>query len=189
MELVTEKNKILKEVCDPFDFENPIVEPKELITNMQAIRQEKAGLGLAAPQVGINSRVLVIGLSDMTVEGAEDYAKAFFNPQIFWDQTANAYPDNELNYMVEGCLSFPELFLKIKRPNHIIMEWYTEEGKQEVSEFSGMTSRILQHEIDHLNGITFDTKTSLYHLQQAKRKVKARLRARKRFELIKKRGY
>ena len=69
------------------------------------------------------------------------------------------------------------------------MEWYTEEGKQEVSEFSGMTSRILQHEIDHLNGITFDTKTSLYHLQQAKRKVKARLRARKRFELIKKRGY
>jgi|TARA_B100000959_G_C14950513_1_gene611693 peptide deformylase len=189
MKLVTEKNQILKEVCAPFDFENPIVDQEELITNLQAVRQEKAGLGLSAPQLGINSRVFVIGLSDMTVEGAEDYAKAFFNPQIFWDQTTNTYPDNELTYMVEGCLSYPGMFLKIKRPNHIIMEWYTEEGEREVDEFSGMTSRILQHEIDHLNGVTFDKKASTYHLQQARRKLKAQLRARKRFELIKKRGY
>ena len=73
MKLVAENNPILTKKCELFDFENPVMDPYELSEGLQKIRKEGAGVGLAAPQVGLNTQVLVIGMGDFETEGAEDY--------------------------------------------------------------------------------------------------------------------
>ena len=135
--------------CKPFNFDEPVMDPYELSNELHKIRKEGGGIGLAAPQVGINTQVLVIGMGNFQTEGAEDYNQVFFNPNIL------SYEAGEKTYMLEGCLSYPRLFVKVKRPQNMTMEWWTEEGTRCEEEFVGITSRILQHEVDHLNGITF----------------------------------
>ena len=96
-----------------------------------------------------------------------------FNPKIITQS------DTEV-VIEEGCLSYPGLFLKVKRPENITMEWYTEEGSRCEERFIGMTSRILQHEVDHLNGITFLKRAASYHLQKAQKDRKIQERRRKK---------
>ena len=173
MKLVNEFDPILKQKCEPFDFENPIMDPYELSDELQKIRKEGSGVGLAAPQVGLNTQVLVIGMGNMETEGAEDYNQVFFNPTII-------DTDGPEVYMLEGCLSFPGLFMKIKRPESITLEWHTEEDTVCKEKIGGITARILQHEIDHLNGLTFNTKADRYHLMKAQKDRKLQKRYRKR---------
>ena len=71
--------------------------------------------------------------------------------------------------MIEGCLSYPGLFVKVKRPTEIVLKWETEEGSECEEKFIGMTSRILQHEIDHLNGIIFLQRANRFHLEKAQK--------------------
>jgi len=173
MELVKETHEILKKELQPFDFENPIKDPKELVEQMHRVRRKDGGIGLAANQVGVDTRVLVIGMGDFTIDGVDDFAKAFFNPVI------TKY-SNEKEYMIEGCLSFPGLFVKVKRPKDIEIEYYDEEGVKWLDHLSGMTSRILQHEIDHLDGITFLQRANPHHLEKAKKDRKLSNRYRER---------
>ena len=175
MKLVEENNPILTKKCELFDFENPVMDPYELSDGLQEIRRVDGGVGLAAPQVGIDTQVFVIGMGNFQKEGTEDYNQVFFNPVIrsFGEET---------ELMIEGCLSFPGLFIKIKRPKDIELEWYTEEGTWVTSSLGGMTSRIIQHEIDHLNGIVFQTKAHRHHLQKAQKDRKLSERRRKRLE-------
>ena len=173
MKLVKQYDPILSVECDRFDFDNPIIKPKELVDGLQKIRTEGRGVGLAAPQVGINTQVLVMGIGGMSEEDAGDYNQAFFNPEI-------TEVSDETSLMIEGCLSYPGLFLKVKRPENMTMEWYTEEGSRCEERFTGMTSRILQHEVDHLNGITFLKRAVSYHLQKARKDRKIQGRRRKR---------
>ncbi len=173
MRLVEETNPILMQKCDPFDFENPLMDPYELSDGLHKVRKEGAGIGLAAPQVGINTQVLVIGMGDFKTEGVDDYNQVFFNPTILSYEEGNIY-------MLEGCLSYPGLVVKVKRPENMTMEWYTEEGSRCEERFTGMTSRILQHEVDHLNGITFLKRAVSYHLQKARKDRKIQGRRRKK---------
>ena len=173
MKLVDEFDPILKQKCEPFDFENAIMDPYELSDELQKIRKEGSGVGLAAPQVGLNTQVLVIGMGNMETEGAEDYNQVFFNPTII-------DTDGPEVYMLEGCLSFPGLFMKIKRPESITLECHTEEDTVCKEKIGGITARILQHEIDHLNGLTFNTKADRYHLMKAQKDRKLQKRYRKR---------
>ena len=173
MRLVEETNSILMQKCDPFDFENPIMDHYEISDQLHKVRKEGAGIGLAAPQVGINTQVLVIGMGDFKTEGTEDYNQVFFNPTILTFEEGSTY-------MMEGCLSYTGLFLKVKRPQNMSMEWYTEEGSRCEERFVGMTSRILQHEVDHLNGITFLKRANRIHLAKAKKDKKMQERYRKR---------
>ena len=173
MRLVEETNSILMQKCDPFDFENPLMDPYELSDGLHKVRKEGAGIGLAAPQVGLNTQVLVIGMGDFKTEGVEDYNQVFFNPTIL-------SMGDEKAYMVEGCLSYPGLFVKVKRPKSMVMEWWTEEDTRCEETFDGITSRILQHEVDHLNGITFIKRAERYHLEKAKKELKMQKRLRKR---------
>lgn len=175
MKLVAENNPILTKKCELFDFENPVMDPYELSDGLQKVRREDGGVGLAAPQVGIDTQVLVIGMGNMKTKGAEDYDQIFFNPVIksFGEET---------ELMIEGCLSFPGLFIKIRRPKDIELEWYTEEGTWVTSSLGGMMSRIIQHEIDHLNGVVFQTKAHRHHLQKAEKDRKLSARRRKRIE-------
>jgi len=173
MRLVEETNPILMQKCDPFDFENPLMDPYELSDGLHKVRKEGAGIGLAAPQVGINTQVLVIGMGDFKTEGVDDYNQVFFNPTILSYEEGNIY-------MLEGCLSYPGLVVKVKRPENMTMEWYTEEGSRCEERFTGMTSRILQHEVDHLNGITFLKRAVRLHLQKARKDRKIQGRRRKK---------
>jgi peptide deformylase len=152
------------------------MDPYELSEELQKIRKEGGGIGLAAPQVGLNTQVLVIGMGNFETEGTEDYNQVFFNPNIL-------SMGEETMYMVEGCLSYPGLFVKVKRPTEIVMEWWTEEDTRCEETLSGMTSRILQHEVDHLNGITFDKRAQRFHLEKAKKDKKMQERYRKRQEI------
>ena len=176
MKLVEETHPILRQQCDSFNFDDPIMDPYELSEELQKIRTEGAGIGLAAPQVGLNTQVLVIGMGNFETEGTEDYNQVFFNPNIL-------SMGEETMYMVEGCLSYPGLFVKVKRPTEIVMEWWTEEDTRCEETLSGMTSRILQHEVDHLNGITFDKRAQRFHLEKAKKDKKMQERYRKRQEI------
>ena len=173
MKLVEETNLILRQKCDPFDFNEPIMDPYELVEGLHKVRKEGKGIGLAAPQVGLATQVLVIGMGDFTTEGVSDYDQCFFNPVItqFSDET---------EVMIEGCLSFPNLVVKVKRSKDIEVTWYSEEGSEVSQSFGGMTSRILQHEIDHLDGITFLKRADRYHLNQAQKGRKMLERYRKR---------
>jgi len=173
MKLVDQHDPILRQKCEPFNFNEPVVDPYELSDELHKIRIEGGGIGLAAPQVGINTQVLVIGMGNFQTEGTEDYNQVFFNPVI------TSTEGNE-TYMMEGCLSYPGLFVKVKRPETIVLYWETEEGTGCDEKFEGITSRILQHEVDHLNGITFIKRAERYHLEKAKKDLKMQKRLRKR---------
>ena len=173
MILVEETHPILLQKCESFNFDEPIMDPYELTDELHKVRKDGAGVGLAAPQVGINTQVLVIGMGDFKTEGTEDYNQVFFNPTILSYEEGNIY-------MLEGCLSYPGLVVKVKRPENMTMEWYTEEGSRCEERFVGMTSRILQHEVDHLNGITFLKRAARLHLQKAQKDRKIQGRRRKK---------
>jgi len=173
MKLVDQHDPILRQKCEPFNFNEPVVDPYELSDELHKIRIEGGGIGLAAPQVGINTQVLVIGMGNFQTEGTEDYNQVFFNPVI------TSTEGNE-TYMMEGCLSYPGLFVKVKRPETIVLYWETEEDTRCEEKFDGITARILQHEVDHLNGITFIKRAERYHLEKARKDLKMQKRLRKR---------
>ena len=173
MKLVKETDPILLKRCDPFDFNEPIMDPYELVDELHKIRKEGKGIGLAAPQVGLATQVLVIGMGDFTTEGVSDYDQCFFNPVI-------TQLSDETEVMIEVCLSYPDLVVKVKRHKDIEVTWYSEEGSEVSQSFGGMTSRILQHERDHLDGITFIKRADRYHLHKAQKDRKMLERYRKR---------
>jgi len=113
-------------------------EIKDLIKNMIKTMEKNQGIGLAAPQVGVLKRI-IIALTD-------NGPKAFINPKII-------KKTKETEIMEEGCLSFPGLFLEIKRWKGVEIEALDGNGNK--IKATGLLARILQHEIDHLDGILF----------------------------------
>ena len=154
----------LHKVLEPFNFHNRPCDPLELATNLAETMLNKNGLGLAANQCGLSYRVFVIRSEPML---------ACFNPVI----TAFG-PDQVL--LDEGCLSFPFLYIKIKRPDLVRVRYQDPNGETIVERFVGMTSRIFQHELDHLNGITFQSHANRIHLARALNQQKHHLRNTKR---------
>ena len=175
-ELRNEKDPILKKVMPDFNFDDPITDPVELVEKMHRVRRVDGGIGLAAPQIGVETRVIVIGMGDLQTEGVEGFSKAFFNPEI------TEFSETQ-EYMVEGCLSYPGLFVKVKRPTEITFTYEDIDGTKFYDHLSGITSRIVQHEIDHLDGITFDTRANPLHLKKAKKDRKLTERHKKRLAL------
>ena len=88
-----------------------------------------------------------------------------FNPKIV-DMS------NETDYMVEGCLSFPGLLVKVKRARKIKVRFTFPNSQIVTKKFEGLSSRVIQHEIDHLNGITFKDRATRYHLEKALKKTR-----------------
>jgi peptide deformylase len=152
LDLVNGKDPILRTKTEKFDF-NSDIDPIELSKNLAETMIANKGLGLAAPQVGLPYRVCVITGQPIL---------AMFNPKIV-DQS------EEQVLLKEGCLSFPNLYIKVKRPA-VIRVRYTRPNQETVTEeFSGLTARIVQHEIDHLEGILFTDRASRFHLEQARK--------------------
>jgi peptide deformylase len=129
------------------------------------------GIGLAAPQVGLSLRFLVIGLPAGDEDGDADsglHLSAFANPRIL-DRAGSCT-------MEEGCLSIPEIREEVERAERILLHWQTVDGEEREQWFEGLEARVLQHEIDHLDGVLFvdrisparrsTLKTRLARLQQ-----------------------
>ena len=147
----------LKEKTVPFDFENPPMDPKELYERMAATIVKQKGLGLSCNQVGLQYSMFVFGNYDdpQSLVGV-------FNPKIV-DFSSG------LEYGEEGCLSFPGLFIKIKRPTEIRVRVTDWQKNTDTFKLTGLSARIFQHEFDHLNGINFTRRANRIHLDQAKR--------------------
>jgi peptide deformylase len=106
------------------------------------------GVGLAAPQIGKNIQVFVM------LEG--NNIKTVINPKIIKVSTVLKNPKNKMGRTImEGCLSLPHFYGPIKRSQEITLEYLDEEGKTKTENFTGLSAQIVQHEIDHLNGIVF----------------------------------
>jgi peptide deformylase len=153
--LVIDPDPILKQKAINWDFAqhvNAEVIEREMLETMNASR----GIGLAANQVGIDRRVFVMKLQDGTELGC-------FNPWIM-------IGDNDMMNEEEGCLSFPNLWLKVPRHNKITAAYLDNTGKQCIIELEGIDARCFQHELDHLDGITFTEHVSDLKLKMARKK-------------------
>ena len=153
--LVPETHPALRRMMPNFDFKNPPVDPNKFASSLVETCKKHNGLGLSANQCGYEYRVFVMGSGD-------DYV-AFFNPAIIWSS-------EETLKMEEGCLSFLDLFLNVERPARIkvIYQDYTGEAKE--AEFTGLTARCFQHELDHMNGIVYTYHAKPLALQMAMKK-------------------
>jgi len=152
-ELVEESFKVLREPTDEFDFENPPEDPKEVEKNLGEAMERFGGLGLSANQLGLNYRVFVMKTADSGI-------KAFFNPEI-------TKLSQETELMKEGCLSFPDIYLMIKRSKMIEFDYTDSEGERRTLQLEGIGARCVQHEIDHLNGIIFLQRASRLKIERA----------------------
>lgn len=156
IKLIPEDSGILKNAQDNFDFANPQCDPKELALKLNECMKKNNGLGLSACQVGIPVRVFA-----MRVDSQEPYV--LFNPRIV-NQSDN------LISMKEGCLSYPLLYMSVKRPDAVRIRFQTQTGETKTQQFIGMSARIALHEMDHMEGITFLNRASSFELQRATRK-------------------
>lgn len=169
-ELIQEASNVLRNPTTDFDFENPPEDPKEIEKNMAEAMDKFGGIGLSANQVGLPYRMFVMKTADKGTVG-------FFNPKI-------TRASQETDMMKEGCLSFPDLYLMIKRAKSIEFEYQDVEGEKHTLILEGMGARVVQHELDHLNGIVFLQRASRLKIERA---LKARPKEKQRREEYQKR--
>lgn len=165
-QLVHEEHPILKQALLEFDFDKPPVNPVEFASSLVETCKLHRGLGLSANQCGFPHRVFVMG--------SEDNYVAFFNPEII-----NVSKDKA--HMIEGCLSFPFLGLRITRPAEIGVRYQDFNGEWKGTTLSGLSARCFQHELDHMNGVVYTDRVKPMALQsgmQKRNKILKKLRLR-----------
>ena len=136
------------------DVEKVDAEIRKLVDDMAESMYAADGIGLAAVQIGVPKRVIVIDLDQK--EGKKN-PRAFINPKIIW-------ASEEMAVFEEGCLSVPEIWDDVERPARIKAEYLDLDGKKVELEADGMLATCLLHEMDHLNGVLF-----IDHLSRLKR--------------------
>ena len=148
-------------------------EVRALVADMFDTMYAAPGIGLAAIQVGVARRILVIDLQEPEEEGGEPVRdpRVFINPEIV---TAS---DQEVPY-TEGCLSVPDQYAEVDRPDRIRARWLDLNGKAHEEDITGLLATCLQHEMDHLEGILF-----IDHLSRLKREMILKKLAKQRKEL------
>src|SRR3954449_6503821 len=165
---------VLRQISKPVElFDNEL---KRLVGDMFETMYAAPGIGLAAVQVGVPIRLLVIDLQEPEEEGGDPVRdpRVFINPEILW------HSDIEVPY-TEGCLSVPEQYAEVMRPDRIRAKWQDVTGKSYEGEIDGLLAVCLQHEMDHLNGVLF-----IDHLSRLKREMVLKKLAKWRKENSKK---
>ena len=120
-------------------------EIRNLMDDMISTMYDAPGIGLAAVQIGVPKRVVVMDLSKNPDRKKPMY---FINPEIIWKSNVNSSYE-------EGCLSIPNQFAKVERPDKCHIKYLDYEGNEQKLEAEGLLSTCIQHEIDHLNGVLF----------------------------------
>jgi peptide deformylase len=152
--IITAPDPRLKVKCEPVAKVD--AEVARLMKDMLDTMYLAPGVGLAAPQVGVTRRILVVDISRKE-EPREPICMA--NPEIIWHS-------DELETYEEGCLSLPEQYGDVERPARIKVRYLDEKGEQQEREGDGLLATCIQHEMDHLEGIIF-----VDHLSALKRKM------------------
>ncbi len=178
-EIIEVPDPLLKQVSTPVEeFDDEL---RMLVEDMFETMYAAPGIGLAAVQVGVPKRVLVIDLQepdeDAPAEDCGDHGcghdhrpvkknpRVFINPEIL-------DPSEELQTYSEGCLSLPDIYAEVDRPSHIRARWQDLDGTVHEEEMDGLMAICLQHEMDHLEGIVFIDHLSRLKRQMALKKLK-----------------
>ena len=150
----------LKKVTDPVARITPEIEA--LAADMLATMYDAPGIGLAAPQVGVLSRIFV--MDAQRDPQAEPQPMVMINPEITWES-------DEQNVYEEGCLSIPDHYAEVTRPAAVRVNWLGLDGKTHEQDFDGLWATCAQHEIDHLDGVLFIDHISAMRRQMITRKM------------------
>ena len=164
LKLVKTPDPILKQPAQDwlFETEQDLAAAKELEVDMVQLMIQSGGIGLAAQQIGILKRVFAIHLKDQV-------------PFCMFNPTVVSYSKDSVEGE-EGCLSFPDLWLPVKRYSSIAVEYFDRAGKKCTMELTGLDARCFLHELDHLNGICFTDKVSQLKLAFAIKRQQKRKR-------------
>ena len=157
MNLIKYPNEILEREVKDVDLENPGFDPVELKKEMVDFMIANNGIGLSANQIGLDAKVFVMGDS---VENST----MCINPTVL-QYTSDTAVD------VEGCLSFPNVFVKIKRPKEILAKYWNENLEECTVKIEGYSAKCYLHELDHLLGITFKDRASKLKWDMAQKKA------------------
>ena len=157
MEIVHAPNPILEKELQDVDLENLPFDPLRLKKDMSVAMLNNHGVGLSACQVGLDYKVFVMG-------DKPDNTTLHINPTVL------QYTEETVLEM-EGCLSFPNVYVKVKRPKEILAEYYDEFLKKQTVKITGYSARVYLHELDHCLGITFKDRVSKLKWDMAKKKA------------------
>jgi peptide deformylase len=141
--LIILPDPVLRQVSTPVETIDADI--RRLADDMLETMYDAPGIGLAAIQIGVPKRLLVL---DVTKEGEEKQPLVFINPKV-------VRSSEERSVYEEGCLSIPDYYAEVERPAAITVEYVDREGKEQAVEAEGLLATCLQHEIDHLNGVLF----------------------------------
>ena len=136
-------NPVLKKKAEP--VEKVDAEIVQLMNDMLDTMYDAPGIGLAAPQVGVSKRILVM---DVSRDDEEAKPLRMANPEVIWES-------EELMTYEEGCLSFPEQYAEVDRPAQVKVRFLDENNETREIEADGLLATCVQHEIDHLDGVVF----------------------------------
>ena len=153
-------NNELSIPCQPFDFSNPEFDIEEFTKTLAETMVREDGIGLAANQVGVPYRVFTVRSDPLLV---------CYNPKI-------VDLSGEELLGPEGCLSFPGLSVKVKRWEEVRLRFQNYKGTFVTRKFGGLAARVVQHEMDHLDGILFFNRANRYHRDQAFKRLDRTLR-------------
>ena len=159
MELIKAPNEFLEKQVAPFNFDT--MDADKISKEMIEMMLKYKGVGLASNQVGIDAQIFVMG---------EENPITVINPMVTEVGT-------EKIEMEEGCLSFPGLYMKVKRPSVVSVQYLDTKQKECIIKLEGFHARVFLHEYDHLQGITFDQRVSKLRLDMAKKKQQKVLKA------------
>ena len=152
----------LRKLCDPVtEIDDSI---RVLANDMLETMYDAPGLGLAAPQIGVNLRMLVMDCADKD-EGEAPAPTCVINPEI-------VLTSDDINVREEGCLSLPGMFSDVERPADLRVRYVDQNGTEHERDFSGLWATCMQHEIDHLNGTLFIDHISALKRQRINSKMK-----------------
>ena len=154
----------LKKVSSP--VEEFGIDLEKLVDDLKQTMYAEKGVGLAAPQIGVNLRVVVV---DVTTAGEEGERLSLVNPEIIGSQGSEKGE--------EGCLSIPGFTAMVERPGHIRIRAQDPRGETMERDAEGLLARVISHEIDHLDGILYLDRISRLKRDLIKRKIKKLVRA------------
>lgn len=158
MKLIKHPNPVLKQLAMPWQFtsEDDFKQAAQTEQDMISLMKASNGIGLAAQQVGLLKRVFVMRTKDGREFGV-------FNPAII-------EVNNERELGEEGCLSFPDLWLKVERSKSLIAKYLDNMGQERIIQLEGLDARCFLHELDHLDGVCFTDGLSPLKLSMAIKK-------------------
>lgn len=149
-------SKFIHQKSEKFNFQSPPFDSIEFAHTLAEAMLENNGIGLAAPQIEIPYQIIAIRANPIIV---------MYNPRIIDTST-------EEIVLEEGCCSYPGIYANIGRPRRIKVRYTEPNGNTITKTFEDLSARVIQHEIDHLNGVTMIEKMDRFHKEKALRKLK-----------------